>query len=132
MQHPIRSCRPFAAGTINAQEALAETLPAAAERLFPGQAQAALGPVIDAIRTITDPGTPGALAEAARTLAARLAPRERQASPGAVLAAIRATTDPFALEPLAQAAQALGPSPEQAQAALAAIFRAARQEFPVR
>ena len=58
----------------------------------PEQAQAALGPVLDAIRKTTDPDQLQALAQAVQTLGPKLTPEQAQAALGPVLDAIRRTT----------------------------------------
>ncbi len=105
-------------------QALAQAVQALAPRLGPEQAQAALAPVLEAIKGTTDPVQLQALAQAVQALAPRLAPEQAQAALAPVLDAIKGTTDPYQLRALAQAVQALAPRPEQAQAALAPVLEA--------
>ena len=92
----------------------------------PNQAQAALGPVLEAIAKTTDSNRLGPLAQVAAALAPKLTPNQAQAALGPVLEAIAKTTSPHALGSLAQAAAALGPKvrPERAQAALGSVLAA--------
>jgi hypothetical protein len=93
-------------------------------KLTPEQAQVALGPVLDAMRSSTNPYTLRWLVEAAWVLSPT--PGQTQAALSLVLDAMRASTDPGALGALAEVAQALIPSlgPAPAQAALGRVLDA--------
>jgi hypothetical protein len=80
---------------------------ALAGKLTDRQAQAALGPVLDAIKTTSDPDQLMALAQAVQALAGKLTDRQAQAALGPVLDAIKTTSDPDQLMALAHAVQAL-------------------------
>ena len=88
------------------------------------EAQALLGPVLQALKDTTDPNTLLALAKAVRTIPAQATSQQAKAALGSVLAGFARTRDPYALQALAAATQELGVqlSPEQGEAALAPVL----------
>ena len=82
-------------------------------KLTPEQAQAALGPVLDAIRQTTDPDQLQALAQAVQTLGPSSRPSKPR-PPSAPSSTPSPTSDPYRLRALAQAVQTLGPSSARA------------------
>ena len=96
---------------------LARALPA---KLSDTQAQAAVEPVLAAIKGTT-PDALRALAKTLQTLAPKLSDTQAQAAIEPVLAAIKATTDSYAPGALAQALQALAPKLSDMQKQLATV-----------
>ena len=95
-------------------------------RLERAQAQAALDPLLTAIKGTTDRVALEALAQAVQALAAKLTEVQAQAALDPLLTAIKGTTDGVALWALAQAYQALAAklTYAQAQAALDPLLTA--------
>jgi hypothetical protein len=91
---------------------LAGAVQALPVQLTAEQAQAALDPILGAMRGATDPEARRVLVRAVQALAPRLTAEQAQAALGAVLGAMREVTDPEALEVLAGAVQALAPKLE--------------------
>ncbi len=97
--------------------------------LTEAQAQAAIDPILAAIKQTTDPYTLEALAQGLQALPAKLTDAQAQAAIDPILAAIRQTTSPYDLRTLAQGLQALTAklTEAQAQAAIDPILAAIKQ-----
>jgi hypothetical protein len=87
---------PASAGNDEAQASLARLLDVL-RRLEPGPAQAALEPMLTAMKGTTDPDALEALAQAVQALAAKHPDAQAQAALQPVLTAMKGTTDPNAL-----------------------------------
>ena len=87
--------------------ALAEAVQALPVPLDATQAQAAVGPVLDAINGTKDPDQIRVLAQAVRALVKKLSVEQAEVTLGSILDAIKGTNDPSALGALAGVVQAL-------------------------